>query len=162
MQGVALRSDEFEDMRYTNADLIHLAMPGRVDLARPGRSRLLLSGDRESPSAEFLSPDQLRRITLRAELAVLSGLSFGSAAGTDFDSRIGLVSDLQAAGAPQVLASLWPLEDADGAAFMADFYRALEEEQDTVEALFQTRRARITSKDVTNLRSWAGFQLFIR
>jgi CHAT domain-containing protein/tetratricopeptide (TPR) repeat protein len=162
VQGVALRGDEFEDARYMNADLIHLAMPGRVDLARPGRSRLLLSGDRESPSAEFLSSEQMRRKRLQAELAVLSGLTFGAGGGTDFDSRIGLVSDLQASGARQVMASLWPLEDADGAAFMADFYTALEEEQDVSEALFQTRRARITSKDGTNLRSWAGFQLYIR
>jgi CHAT domain-containing protein len=104
----------------------------------------------------------MRRKRLQAELAVLSGLTFGAGGGTDFDSRIGLVSDLQASGARQVMASLWPLEDADGAAFMADFYTALEEEQDVSEALFQTRRARITSKDGTNLRSWAGFQLYIR
>ena len=162
VQGVALQSDEFEDDRYGTASLVHLAMPGRVDLAYPDRSRLLLSGERESPAAEFMTPEQVRAITVQARLAVLSGTSFTARARTDYDSRVGLVDDLQAAGAPQVLAALWPAGDTETAAFMGDFYRALETENDVAGALYETRKSRIASKSDTNIRSWAGFQLFIR
>jgi CHAT domain-containing protein len=162
VQGVALRGDEFLDERYGNAGLVHLAMPGRIDLVHPERSSLLLSGERESPTTEFLSPARVRGIGLEAQLVVLSGTSFTGRTITDFDSRIGLVSDLQAAGAGLVLATVWPAGDAETARFMSDFYSALEREADVSEALFQTRKARIASKTETNLRSWAGFQLFIR
>ena len=162
VQGVALRSDEFHDGRYSIATLVHLAMPGRVDLANPEHSRLLLSGERESPSTEFLSPVELRAIRLQAQLAVLSGTSFTGRPKSDFDSRLGLVNDLQKAGARQVLAALWPAGDAETASFMVDFYGHLEEGRNVSEALFLTRKARIASKSGTNLRSWAGFQLFIR
>lgn len=162
VQGVALRSDEFNDERYRNAALLHLAMPGRVDLAYPERSRLLLSGERETPTAEFLTPADLRAIGLQAQLAVLSGTSFTARPKSDFDSRLGLVNDLQNAGARQVLASLWPAGDTETAAFMAEFYQRLEADRNVSEALFQTRKARITSENGTKLRSWAGFQLFIR
>lgn len=162
VQGVALRGDEFDDERYGNAALLHLAMPGRVDLVYPERSRLLLSGERETPTSEFLSPAQLRAIGLKAQLAVLSGTSFTGRAQSDFDSRLGLVNDLQKAGARQVLASLWPAGDSETAAFMRDFYRRLEEDRNVSKALFQTRKARIMSENGAKFRSWAGFQLFIR
>lgn len=162
VQGVALRSDELDDDRYANAALLHLAMPGRVDLAYPERSRLLLSGERETPATEFLSPTDLRAIGLKAQLVVLSGTSFTGRAQSDFDSRLGLVNDLQKAGARQVLASLWPAGDTETAAFMVEFYQRLETDRNASEALFQTRKARIVSENGAELRSWAGFQLFIR
>jgi CHAT domain-containing protein len=162
VQGVALRGDEFDDERYRNAALVHLAMPGRVDLAYPERSRLLLSGERETPTTEFLSPADLRAIGLKAQLAVLSGTAFTARPKSDFDSRLGLVNDLQSAGARQVLASLWPTGDTETAAFMAEFYQRLEADRNVSEALFQTRKARIKTGNGEKLRSWAGFQLFIR
>lgn len=162
VQGVALRSDEFDDERYHSASLVHLAMPGRVERAHPERSRLLLSGERESPTAEFLSPVQLRGFGLQAELAVLSGTVVTGDPGTDYDSRVGLVSDLHAAGARRVVASLWPAGNEETAHFMGDFYRALDAEREVAVALFRARQSRITAKSDTNIRMWAGFQLFIR
>jgi len=162
VQGVALRGDEFQDERYSSAALLHLAMPGRVDLSRPLNSRLLLSGERESPTAEFLSPADLQGNSVQAQLAVLSGTSFTNRGGTDFDSRLGLVNDLQIAGASQVLATLWPAGDAETAQFMSEFYRHLAADRDVSEALFQARKVLMNKPNGTNFMSWAGFQLFIR
>lgn len=162
VQGVALRGDEFEDERIARAGLVHLAMPGRIDLAHPGRSRLLLSGERERPNAEFLGPADIRALGLVARLAVLSDTAVHARPRSDFDSRVGLVHDLHAAGAPRVLAALWPLGDEQAADFMARFYDRLLAEQDVVEALVQTRRSMLARGDGTNFRAWAGFQLYIR
>lgn len=162
VQGVALRRDEFQDGRYANASLIHLSMPGRVDLARPDRSRLLLSGERETPSAEFLGPADLRAIPVRADLAVLGGTAFVGRDAPYFASRLGLIHDLHRAGASRVVASLWPLEDERSAAFMQAFYSRLEQEKDAAKALHQTRKAFLAAENGDNLAQWAGFQLFIR
>ena len=162
VQGVALRSDEFADERISGAGLVHLAMPGRIDLAHPGRSRLLISGERETPTTEFLDPAAIRQLQLTAGLVLLSDTTVHAWPQTRLDSRLGLVSDLHAAGAPRVIAALWPLGDAETARFMARFYDLLLAENDVIEALMQSRRTLLASGNGENFRAWAGFQLYIR
>ena len=162
VQGVALRRDEFSDERLSRAGLLHLAMPGRVDLERPQNSLLLLSGTRENPSAEFLTPADLRERRLSADLAVLTGTAFSGQPSTFFDSRTGLVSDILQAGAAQVVYSLWPAGDRETATLMSAFYQHLSDGLTVDEALFQARRTLIDSENPANLKHWAGFQLFIR
>jgi tetratricopeptide (TPR) repeat protein len=161
VQGVALHRDEFSDERFRTAALLHLAMPGRVDLAFPDRSRLLLSGAREDPTAEFLMAGDIRQFRLDAGLAVLSGTAF-SGQGTSHNGRIGLVSDLHAAGVRAVIATLWPDSDGATAQFMDDFYRRLDGGADVAGALFETRAGLMTTPGSTNFRTWARFQLHIR
>jgi CHAT domain-containing protein len=162
VQGVALRRDEFSDERFAQAGLLHLAMPGRIDLEQPRNSRLLLSGTRENPSAEFLSADDLHGYQLSASLAVMTGTEFFGQPSTPFDSRTGLVSDLLQAGAARVVSSLWPAGDRQTAALMVEFYQRLSRGMTVDEALFQARKALIDSQNPANLKDWAGFQLYIR
>ena len=137
-------------------------MPGRVDLKFPERSRLLLSGSGEDTGAEFLAADEVRHFRLGAGLAVLSGTAFAETGRSRLDSQIGLIADLHEAGVARIVAAYWPAGDQQTAAFMTEFYQALERDQDVAEALFSVRRKRIESAINTNFGSWAGFQLFIR
>lgn len=162
VQGVALHRDEFADPRFAGASLIHLAMPGRVDLAFPERSRLLLSGSRDDPSAEFLTAADIRGFRLSADLAVLSATAFAEQSASPMDSQLGLISELHEAGVSRVVATLWPAGDRETAAFMSELYATLAVEADIAAALFNTRRKRLDSENAANFGSWAGFQLFIR
>ena len=162
VQGVALRRDEFLDERFNDAGLVHLAMPGRIDLALPERSRLLLSGGGEDPAAEFLGAEDIRGFRLQASLVVLSETVFAERSISPMDSRLGLVSDFHAAGADRVIATLWPAGDRESAAFMSDFYAALERLGDVESAFFQTRKRQRIAGNGSNFGTWAGFQLFIR
>jgi CHAT domain-containing protein len=162
VQGVALRVDEFGDERFAGSGLVHLAMPGRIDLSVPDRSRLLLSGARENPESEFLAANRLRRFGLQARLAVLSQTVIDGTARSEFDSRIGLVSDLQDAGAERVLVTLRPLGDREAASLMADYYQSLLGGHDPVSALDRVRKALIDTKNPAKLATWGGIQLFIR
>ena len=147
VQGVALHLDEFNDERFSQASLVHLAMPGRVDLAVPERSRLLLSGTREDPSAEFLTAVDIRRFSLSAELAVLTGTAFAERPSSGFASLLGLVDDLHSAGVNLVVATLWPAGDRETARFVADFYSELAVQGDVPAALYSARKKRIESGD---------------
>lgn len=162
VQGVALRRDEFLDERFSSAGLVHLAMPGRIDLALPERSRLLLSDGGEDPGAEFLGASDIRDFRLAAGLVVLSETAFAERSRSPMDSRLGLVSDFHEAGAHRVIATLWPAGDRENAAFMSDFYAAIERLGDVETALFETRMKRLSAGNGANFGSWAGFQLFIR
>jgi CHAT domain-containing protein len=162
VQGVALRPDEFRDARFTGADLIHLAIPGTIDLSDPDRSRLLMSRAGEDPDIEYLSPTDIRGLRFNAGLVILSLTSATGASSSGFNSRLGFVSDFLDAGVTNVVASMWPGDGDDSMAFLAVFYDNLEAGQGVSEAFFRTRKQRLETADEMNLNSWAGFQLFIR
>jgi len=162
IQGVALDREEFLDARFSAAALLHLALPGRIELFDADRSRLLVSGPGDAGPAGFLSAGELRGFTLAADLAVLSATAVDGAPRSVFDGRLGLVSDLHEAGVGAVVASLWPAGDALNAELMDDFYARLEADGDIVAAFGAARRGRLDPGNPGNLLPWAGFQLFIR
>jgi CHAT domain-containing protein len=157
-----LRPDEFRDTRFTGAQLIHLAMPGTLDLAKPDRSRLLMSGAGRESEIEFLFPGGLRGLNFDADLVILSHTAVSGTSPSGFDNRVGFVSDFLAMGAGAVLASMWVGEDGESTAFINEFYEHLESGLDPSTALSQSWKDRLKSDDGMNLGSWAGFQLFIR
>lgn len=162
VQGVALRPDEFRDSRLTDSQLIHLAMPGTIDLTNPDRSRLLMSGAGVDSGIEFLYPGGLQGISVGDSLVVLSRTAIRGSSPSSFDSDIGFVTDFMEMGAGAVLASLWVGKDGESMAFLSDFYDQLASGSGVSEALSRTRKKRLKSVDEMNLGLWAGFQLFIR
>jgi CHAT domain-containing protein len=173
VQGVALRKDEFADERFAQAAVVHLAIPGVIDLASPERSRLLLAaapdaadtsrGSRVSTDpADYLSPADVAGFELDADLLLLSATGVSGSGESPFDGRLPLVSDFLAAGAAVVLFSLWPAGDEVAAKFAREFYGRLESDPDVASAFMATRQAGIQAGGETNLSAWAGFQLFIR
>ncbi|MFC1720028.1 CHAT domain-containing protein [Pseudomonadota bacterium] len=162
VQGVALKADEFRDDRFTGAGLIHLAIPGTIDLEYPDQSRLLMSRSGENSVEEYLSPADIRQLHFDAGLVVLSLTNVAGASSSGFSNRLGFVSDFLDQGVGNVLASIWTGEDTHSTAFFAEFYDNLEAGQDIEEAFSQIRKRRLKSADETNFKSWAGFQLFIR
>lgn len=162
VQGVALQRDEFLDERFANAALIHLAIPGSIDLAYPERSRLALSAAGNNELRDYLSPVDLQTLDLSADLAVLSGTATSGVGRSAFDSRQGFVSEFMESGVKSVVATLWSIGDNGTAAFMESFYAGLEPGTGVSEALARTRLERINSDPAMNFQSWAGFQLYIR
>jgi CHAT domain-containing protein len=162
VQGVALKADEFRDDRFTGARLIHLAIPGTIDLEHPDRSRLLMSRSGENSVVEYLSPADIRELHFNAGLAVLSLTHVAGTGSSGFSNRLGFVSDFLDQGVRHVLASLWTGEDTESTAFFAEFYDNLAAGQDIEQAFSQVRKKRLKYEDQTNFKSWAGFQLFIR
>lgn len=162
VQGVALQKDEFLDPRFAGAGLIHLAIPGTLDLAFPEHSMLRMSRTSEQSVTDNLHPGDIRDLSFSASLVVLSRTGVSSFSRTGFDSRLGFVSDFLRNGARNVVVSLRSGSDSDTAAFMADFYNELESSQNVAEALSRSRIRLLKSVAPENFMSWAGFQLYIR
>ena len=164
VQGVALRKDEFADPRFAQAALVHLAIPGVLDLADPERSRLLLAGAAQAispgwggpsdqePAPGILAPADLRSVELEADLLVLSATAVTGGGLPPHDGRVPMVAELLDAGAAAVLYSLWPAGEDAAADFADGLYERLQADPDIVSAF----------RESTNLSAWAGFQLFIR
>ena len=161
VQGSALGRDEFQDGRFETADIIHLAIPGSVNLEFPDRSRLMLSGTTDKPVSEFLEPGDILKGKFQASLVVLSGLNIEGMERFNLDHQAGFISDFLASGVSLVVASLWRIPDPERAQFFAVFYKNLAGNPDIATALSRTRRTLLTASDPVDYIRWGGFQIYI-
>jgi tetratricopeptide (TPR) repeat protein len=101
------------------AQVLHLATHGAFRPDNPMFSGLRLSDG-------WLAARDLYRLHLRAELVVLSACETGVSKQAGGDELLGLARGFLYAGAPCLVASLWPVKDEATAQLMTGFYRHLQ------------------------------------
>ena len=161
VQGSALKRDEFEDDRFENANVIHLAIPGTISLDSPAQSALILSGSGTTAGGEYLRPVDFQLRRFKASLVVLSATRVQGISFKGFNNHLGFVTDMLHSGVNAVVASLWTIEDQDRANFMAAFYHNLAIDPDVAMALHATKRQFMKQADRDNISLWAGFQVYL-
>ena len=140
-----------------NYDIIHIATHGTFVRRAPWFSRLELHGG-------ALNVADIGRLRLNAYLVTLSacetalsgGLSSDIPAG---DEWIGLNQAFLVAGAPTVMASLWPIDDRVSASFMVGFYKNLLDAQGKARALAKIQRQFIQDPGTHHPFFWAPFSI---
>ncbi len=138
-------------------DIIHIATHGTFVRRAPWFSRLELHGG-------ALNVADIGRLRLNAYLVTLSacetalsgGLSSDIPAG---DEWIGLNQAFLVAGAPTVMASLWPIDDRISASFMVGFYENLLDAQGKARALAKIQRQFIRDPHTHHPFFWAPFSI---
>lgn len=145
--------------------LVHVASHGVLNAYSPLFSRIELAGGASRGSADDgrLEVHEVLGLTIRSPLVFLSGCETGrgSAWATTFDRGEDYVTLARAflqAGAGNVIATLWPVEDAGAAEFAERFYRHLGGSA-PVEALAQAQRELLTDPRHRHPYYWAGYQL---
>jgi CHAT domain-containing protein len=161
VQGAALLPDEFLDQRFTQAGLVHLEMPGVIDLKNPGQSSLELSGNEDDPQRMSYGPEDIQPQQLKAGLVFLSATRLSGEAPSGFSSQPGLISDFVEAGAQAVIASTWASGGKTDEAFLADIYNRLLSTGNIADSLRDAKRQYLKNNKGTGLYGWAGYQLFI-
>lgn len=134
-----------------DADVIHLACHAQFRSDNPRFSALHLHDG-------VLSVDLVERLGLAPATVVLSGCETGLADTGSGDEMVGLVRAFLIAGASRVLASLWPVDDAVTAEFMADFYGALRRGKAPAAALGEAQRS--VMRRHPHPLYWAAFTLY--
>jgi len=161
VQGAALLPDEFETEQLQTADLIHLSMPGDINLKYAEQSNLELSGDENEVERASIGPADIRQQALNAKLVFLSATGINYYSDSNFSNRPALITDFQTAGADAVIANLWAANGKASEALVTGFYRRLAVSGDIAEALQSAKLRYMKSNDLNGLYDWAGFQLFI-
>jgi CHAT domain-containing protein len=100
------------------ADVLHLACHGQFRADSPDFSALHLADG-------ALTVRDAARLPLQAQLVTLSACETGLSRVAPGDELLGLLRGFLLAGAPQVLASQWAVDDAGTAALMRSFYTRL-------------------------------------
>ena len=133
------------------ADVIHLACHAQFRSDNPTFSALHLHDG-------VLTVDLVETLGLGPATVVLSGCETGLADAGSGDEMVGLVRAFLIAGASRVLASLWPVDDAVTAGFMAHFYGALRRGEAPASALAVAQRA--VRQQHPHPLYWAAFTLY--
>ena len=138
---------------------LHLASHGTFDASAPRSSGLLLSPrpDAANPLDGMLTVDDLYGLRLDAELVTMSACETALADVQSGDDVVGLSRGFFYAGANNILASLWQVDDASTEQLMVQFYKGLSGSGGKAEAL---RRAQLALKaKQPHPFFWAAFQL---
>lgn len=139
--------------------LLHVATHGLVDLEYPELSALLLA-DHAGAGPAFLRPGDIARLDLNATLVVLSGCDTGHGRVFAGSGAFSLARPFLIAGARQVLASLWKVDDHRTALFMERFYHhLLTDSLEPAEALARTQRWMRQQPATAHPYYWTGFVL---
>lgn len=141
---------------------IHFAAHGLVDGAQPARSGIVLSQfDRAGrPQDGGLRLRDVYGLRLSADLVVLSGCQTALGRDVRGEGLVGLASGFLFAGARQVVASLWRVDDLATAELMTRFYRALlQEGRPPAAALRQAQLEMSADRRWRDPYFWAGFVL---
>jgi len=162
VQGAALLPDEFQDVHFRQADLVHMSMPGVIDLKHPAQSSLELSEDESGPRRALFWAENIRSQTVGANLVFLSATRTTNQPISGFNSRMGLVSDFLDAGAHSVIAGFWSSGGKTDQALITDFYSRLETQRNIADSLAGAKRQYLKINRENGLFDWAGYQLFIR
>jgi len=142
--------------------IVHFATHGIIDSRTPALSGLMLSriDERGAPLEGFLGLRDIYNLRLGAELVVLSGCETALGKQVRGEGLVGLTQGFLYAGARQVIASLWRIEDRATAELMSRFYRGLLVEGRAPAAAL--RQAQLAIRDDKRWRSpyyWSGFVL---
>jgi CHAT domain-containing protein/tetratricopeptide (TPR) repeat protein len=129
--------------RLARARYVHFATHGilGLDTGQPPALVLSLVGNDGQPDADggvndgFLRLDEVTRLQLNADLVVLSACETGRGRLYAGEGVTGLARAFLSAGSRGVVCSLWPVDDRETAAFMADLYGGLKNGQAAADAL---------------------------
>ncbi|NEQ53740.1 MAG: CHAT domain-containing protein [Leptolyngbya sp. SIO3F4] len=147
--------------RLADADIIHLATHGLLDEQQGLSSAIALTPtgekrDLDQPDDGLLTAQEVMQLNLKADLVVLSACNTGRGRITG-DGVVGLSRSFLAAGANNLVASLWAVPDEATAMLMTEFYQQLQTQPDKAVALRQAMLNTLAQHP--NPRDWAAFFL---
>jgi CHAT domain-containing protein len=153
----AATSPRLADYRF-----VHFATHGVLNTRQPELSGVVLSlVDRAGRRQDgFLRLHDVYNLRLGADLVVLSGCQTGLGKETAGEGLVGLTRGFMFAGAPRVVASLWPVDDLATSELMKRFYRGML--RDALPPAAALRGAQLELSAVPRWSRpyyWAGFVL---
>ena len=145
--------------------LVHVATHGVMNVGNPMFSRLEMAPTRGAVAENDgrLEVHELLQLSIRSSLVFLSGCETGIGPAWTNDLMQGedyatLAQAFLYAGARNVIATLWAIDDEGAAAFAEGFYRRLGEASPT-DALADVQRALISEGEFSSPYYWAAYQL---
>lgn len=147
---------------FTSSRILHFATHGLISTEFPELSGIVLSllDEKGAPQDGFLRLHDIYNMRIDADLVVLSACD--TALGREFKGEgiVGLSRGFMYAGASDVVASLWKVDDRATADLMKRFYQfLLKEKMRPAEALRRAQVSMIKTRSTQNPYYWAAFTI---
>jgi CHAT domain-containing protein/tetratricopeptide (TPR) repeat protein len=142
------------------SDVVHYAGHASADTDAPSAARLLFAPDARGNHSGALYLHELRKQDFRrARVVVLAACRTAAGAVSRVEGALSLCRPFLAAGVPNVVASLWDIDDAVSRRFFTAFHRGLLDAGDPLVALRRTQVAFLHDGDpsLAHPASWAAF-----
>jgi CHAT domain-containing protein/tetratricopeptide (TPR) repeat protein len=142
-------------------EIIHFGGHSMVNPDLPLLSQMLFAKGSDDPARGVLySGEILHQRFRRTRLAVLASCATASGRVSRTEGVESLARPFLATGVPNVVASLWKVEDQATADFFTGFYRHLKDRFDVAAALRATQLDAIEhgSAEARSLRAWGAFE----
>ena len=137
---------------------IHFVTHGIPNEKVPMESAIVLSG---AAGSYKLYARDIISIPLRADLVTISACYGAGKRWYVSEGMVGLGWAFMRAGAHQVIAALWEVDDASTPALMDDFYRELTHHRATADALRDAKLAMLRSDSRKRPYYWGSLQLYM-
>jgi CHAT domain-containing protein len=130
-----------------------------VDDQNPMYSNLAFGKDQSVKEDGYLNTFELFNMKLNARMAVLSACNTGVGALQKGEGIMSLARGFYYAGCPDVVMTLWPVEDKMSSDLVTDFYHQLSEGKSKAEALRFAKLNFLKSADPLRAHPyfWAGY-----
>ena len=152
--GDGASASQIEALLHEGADLVHVAAHGHADAQQPLASRLVLHSGPGADTNNYLTAGQIQGWHGNIGLVFLSACDTAVGQTRFGDSVPGLQRAFLRAGADEVIATLWPIEDRLAEEFARDFYEARGVGLATKDALARTQRAWVASESTGDGQIW--------
>ncbi|WP_242594028.1 CHAT domain-containing protein [Corallococcus exiguus] len=139
--------------RWDAVRILHVAAHAVVDVESPERSALVLAPGAAGEDG-LLQPREITELRLRDALVVLSSCRGASGALLAGEGVLSLARAFFESGARAVVASLWPMRDAEAAELLERYYRHLAAGKGAASALREAQRE--AWEDGEPAAMWAG------
>lgn len=136
----------------TSADVLHFAAHAVADESSPLDSYIALAAGHgaRTENGSLQAWEVMAQLRLRSRIVVLSACDTAIGRETPGEGLLGLTRAFHYAGAPSVVASLWPVADTASAALMKHFYTRVAANDSADQSLRVAQLALLEGKE----RSW--------
>jgi CHAT domain-containing protein len=152
-EGVAASEHRLKQVASGELGVLVLATHAVVDEDHPERSAVLLTPGADDEDG-LLQPREIVELPLAGSLVVLTSCSSASGTLLRGEGVVGLARAFFEAGARAVVASIWPIKDAEAATVAGAFYEHLSRGESVGTALASARRERMRAG--APAAEWAG------
>ncbi len=149
-----------DDERWRRAPILHFATHVLLDDRQAELSGIvfsLVNPDGSIRPDGFLRLHEIYGLALDADLVVLSACQFPSGKELRGEGLLGLIRGFLSIGAPQLIVSLWKVEDRASSELMTRFYRELFEGYRPPDALQRAQRSMLDDPIWEDPALWSGF-----
>ncbi|MBK9146191.1 MAG: CHAT domain-containing protein [Flavobacteriales bacterium] len=165
--GGGIRSDEVAMGAAQPGDVLHFATHAFCDPVYPERSAIVLSSATVEPSAErgttnagaLIHEYEIQSLPIRADMVVLSACETGIGKELAGEGTLSLARAFRVAGVPNIVSSLWKVDDLATKEIMVKFYEHLAEGMGKADALAEAKRWYRKEYPSEPPSKWAAFIL---